>query len=355
MKRFVLSAIVLCVGIFSLLAQIPAGYYNAAEGKKNGELKTALFNKIKNHINIGYRALWDMYGDTDLKPGTNYIWDIYSNCNLTYITNQDGGSGGTSECDKYNREHTIPQSWFDEDPPMVSDGFQVYPTDKKVNGDRGNLPYGEVQNASNTYGNGSKRGSPKTIYGSISGTVFEPIDEYKGDLARTYFYMATCYEDKCNSWGNGVFGSANYGLTDYAKNLFMAWTRLDPVSQKEIDRNNKIYSNWQGNRNPFIDHPELAEYIWGNRVGQAWTSTPTGYEDAKFVFSVSPNPAADYIRISSDNNVDYTIYSLVGKGVVSGTVVAGGDILVSNLPNGVYIIHFTRGKTQQIEKLIVSR
>ena len=190
----------------SLCAAIPSGYYNSAVGKSGDALRLALQSIISvGTTDVGYAGLWTAYGKTDLNT-SGKIWDMYSNCSFTLSTNQCGNY--KVECDCYNREHTSPQSWFSSAAPMVSDLFNVYPTDGKVNGERNNYPYGEVLTASYTSGNGGKLGSSSMT--EYSGTVFEPINEYKGDLARTYLYMATRYASVCQNWSSGaadIYGS----------------------------------------------------------------------------------------------------------------------------------------------------
>jgi len=251
-----------------VFAQIPNGYYNAADGKNTSVLRTSLQTIIANgHSVVTYDGLWTAYNTTDVNS-SGKIWDMYSNCTFNPGSSHCGNY--TYECDCVNREHTSPQSWFNSDSPMVSDIFNVYPTDGKVNGERNNYPYGEVGTATYTSKNGSKLGA--SGFADYAGIVFEPIDEYKGDFARTYFYMATRYAGLCESWvagANVVYSTANLGLTTYAKNLFLKWSRQDPVSAKEILRNNAAYAI-QNNRNPFIDNPGLEEYIWGNKTTESF-------------------------------------------------------------------------------------
>ena len=258
---------------FLTFAQAPTGYYKNAEGKNTSSLRTTLQTIITNGAtDVGYAGLWTAYAKTD-ETSDGKIWDMYSNCTFAYQAKQCGTY--TVECDCYNREHTSPQSWFNEAAPMVSDLFNVYPTDGKVNGMRSNYPYGEVGTATYTSGNGSKLGT--SGFSGYTGTVFEPINEYKGDFARTYFYMATRYAGLCESWTSGadvVYSSANLGLTTYAMNLFLKWSREDPISAKEINRNNAVYGI-QNNRNPFIDNPGLEEYIWGNKTSEVFSASGT--------------------------------------------------------------------------------
>jgi endonuclease I len=269
-KLFTFFLLSLSVFIY---AQAPAGYYNAAESKNTAALRAALQTIITNGAtDVGYQGLWTAYAKTD-ENSAGKIWDMYSNCTFTYSSAQCGTY--TSECDCYNREHTSPQSWFSEAAPMVSDLFNVYPTDGKVNGMRNNYPYGEVGTVTYTSGNGSKLGT--SSFSGYTGIVFEPVNEYKGDFARTYFYMATRYAGLCESWAAGadvVYSSANLGLTTYAMNLFLKWSREDPVSAKEITRNNAVYGI-QNNRNPFIDYPGLEEFIWGNKTSEVFSTSGT--------------------------------------------------------------------------------
>ena len=251
-------------------AAIPDGYYSSVNGKSSADaILDALFARIKDHTVIAYKSLEPYYAQTDFYNDT--VWDMYSTCRFTA---SDANKSQNSVCDAWNKEHSIPQSWFNEGSPMKSDLFHVYPTDARVNNFRSNYPYGEV-NGSNGAGfkdNYQNHGLGKlgsNTFSGYSGTVFEPADQYKGDFARTYFYMVARYRDKSLTSANGsvVFTSGKTNLTTFAKNLFLKWHRQDPVSQKEIDRNQAVYGI-QKNRNPFIDYPELVEYIWGNKAGQ---------------------------------------------------------------------------------------
>lgn len=255
---------------FVLFAQVPDGYYSSTNGKVGYTLKTALHQIIKDHKSISYNALYEAYRTSDTKSG-NVVWDMYSDVpdgTAPYVyyhgSKQCGNYGGEGDC--YNREHSFPQSWFNEASPMKTDLFHVLPTDGYVNGKRSSYPFGEVNQISWESLNGSKLG---TSTGDYNGVVFEPIDAYKGDFARIYFYMATRYEDKIAGWKNN--GSANTVLNGtstqvYQKwvlDLLMKWHKNDPVSKKELDRNKAVYT-YQLNRNPFVDYPDFVDAIWGN-------------------------------------------------------------------------------------------
>lgn len=261
MKRFLLGVIGILF-IQSLFAEIPAGYYDTATGT-GYTLKTQLYNIIDGHTQVSYSpGVWDAFYTTDVRAD-GYVWDTYSNCDFTFGDDQDSGSGGTDECQYYNREHSFPRSWFGgEVDPMNTDLFHIMPTDKYVNKQRGSYEYGEVTSPTEVFDNGSKIG-PNT-YGSYTGTVFEPIDEYKGDFARNYFYMATRYENVISTWPGCEMldGSNDQCFSEWALDMLIEWHNNDSVSQKELDRNDAIYAI-QNNRNPFIDHPEYVTQIWG--------------------------------------------------------------------------------------------
>lgn len=252
-------------------------YYRSAEGLSGYTLKTALYNIIRTHTSQGYGALWTFYNSHELdryyeNDGT--ILDIYSENPTggdpyTYVKSSDqcGSYSGEGSC--YNREHSFPRSWFGGSrEPMNSDVHHIFASDGYVNGRRSSFPYGEVGSATYTSNNGSKLGSGSGI--GYTGTVFEPIDEFKGDLARAYFYMATRYQDQIAGWeGNSsssnaaLNGTSTQVFETWMLNMLKKWHNDDPVSQKETDRNNAA-QNHQGNRNPFVDHPEFVQSIWGS-------------------------------------------------------------------------------------------
>lgn len=239
---------------------------------------------------LGYDGLWNAYPYSDVYPADSVgkagkLWDMYGGCEFPTDSKRCGSYNG--ECDCVNREHSIPKSWWGGGKNnMYSDIFHLVPTDGYVNNRRAAYAFGEVANATYQY-NGCKLGSPKavsttkaTIYNATSATcsaspVFEPGAQYKGDFARGYLGMIASYYNSSYSITSGdgssifeAFKSSHFGLTQYGVVLLLKWHREDPVSQKEIDRNNGIQKT-QGNRNPFIDYPYLAEYIWGEHAGEA--------------------------------------------------------------------------------------
>ena len=266
-------------------------YYKAADGKKGAELKTALCGVIYNReeggdLNTAYKALWTHFRTTDARPNGT-VWDMYSNkVEFEFGTNQDTGSGN-QEGQYYNREHSFPNSWFGgKVMPMYTDLHHMYPTDKIVNNKRGNNPFGETNGESYKSANNFSKLGKCTVEG-YTGIVFEPNDEYKGDFARTYFYMVTCYEEQIPTWYTSfpesqptLDGNTYPGLSDWQLKMLMKWAKNDPVSEKEINRNNAVYGI-QKNRNPFIDYPGLENYIWGDKkdVSFSYDHYSTNIED----------------------------------------------------------------------------
>ncbi len=254
------------------------GYYASANGLSGYALKSALYDIIKTHTSQGYGALWGFYSANEIDnyyENDGSILDIYSerpasSDPYTYsaVSDQCGNYSGEGGC--YNREHSFPKSWFGGTvEPMNSDVHHIFATDGKVNSVRSNFPYGEVGSATYTSQNGSRLGSAQSGLG-YSGTVFEPIDEFKGDVARAYFYMATRYQNVIGSWENNTSsvdavlnGSSTQVFEPWFLTMLKSWHQQDPVSQKEVNRNNAAQP-YQGNRNPFVDHPELVSEIWGN-------------------------------------------------------------------------------------------
>ncbi len=319
-------------------AQPPEGYYDTAEGLTGRVLQQALHDIIDGHTRLEYGDLWQCYSTTDVRDDGVTIWDIYSDIPggtpayiYTLFTGQCGNYQKEGDC--YNREHSFPKSWFNDTPPMNTDLFHIYPTDGWVNNKRGNLPYGETANPTWTSTNGSLIG-PCSVQG-YAGDVFEPIDEYKGDLARTYFYMATRYYGEDSQWpGSDMTDGAQ--PRPWALAMLLEWHRTDTVSLKERNRNNEVY-RYQGNRNPFIDQPLYAERIWGTLNAVQKTA-----ED-RISMTLYPNPAPDYLNISiaghtCSETVLY-VYDTHGCLVMTGNIESGMTTIdIENLADGIYFL-----------------
>lgn len=280
MMKLLFTTLFVALFVASLHAQPPVGYYNGVGNKYCDSLKSSLKTIISSSIiPKSYSNLWSQYAVSDIKPRTvgtgsaNVIWDIYSTNSdsidpyqFTPLTTQCGNYNGEGAC--YNREHSIPTSWFNGNTNSngpASDYNFIFPTDGYVNNKRGNVPYGEVVKASYTSRNGSKMG--QSAIAGVTGTVFEPRDEFKGDIARAFLYFVTMYEDNIPKWSSNTDAAQSFDNNTFPAvklpflQMMIKWHNQDPVSQKEIARNNASYG-FQRNRNPFIDSPLLVNRIW---------------------------------------------------------------------------------------------
>ncbi len=345
-------------------------YYIDAVGKKQYELKTALHKIIRGHTRITYTpGIWQAIEKTDLRAdGT--VWCIYTTCPFNYGVHPDflegyqcGSTGmGFTECFCYSRVHSFPKSFWGggtlATDTVYTDIFHVYPTSGRANSVmRSDWVYANVgtlipkNNDPNPTSNGSKFG-----YSSVSGytgQAFEIADEYKGDIARTYFYIATRYQHLIPQWhatANGTKqNNARFILESNTTAVFqswyidmlLTWHRQDPVSQKEIDRNNAIYNDIQFNRNPFIDYPDLAEYIWGNKQQEAWKSTTIINNARKSYFHIYPviSGILYFCDLDLDEEVNYYIRDISGKIVQQGFFLPPYQFDTSNLSQGLYLMY----------------
>ena len=357
-------------------AQIPSGYYNSATGT-GYTLKTQLYNIIKNHNDQGYGSLWTLYTNTAFRD--NYyendgsLLDMYSekpagadSYQYTSTSQQCGNYSGEGSC--YNREHLVPQSYFDNYAidPMKNDPFFVVPSDGYVNGQRDNLPFGRVNSPTWTSTNGSKKGNNlNSGYSSgYSNTVFEPIDEFKGDIARSLFYFATRYENIMSNFyttTNGsttqakvMFdGSNNKVFSDTFLNILISWHLNDPVSAKEIAINNRIYT-YQGNRNPFIDNPGYVCQIWTTQCTALSTNTFAQLEEVV----VYPNPTNDN-KILIDSKIaldEIVLINLNGQIIkeIKNPEFNNYQYSIQDLPQGFYLLRLSFENQHVVKKIIVN-
>ncbi|MDR2840773.1 MAG: endonuclease [Paludibacter sp.] len=345
-KFFILIAFIFYAAI--LIAQIPDGYYNNAIGKKDAALKTALHLIIHDHTKLGYYVSASYFLTTDWNPN-GYLWDMYGE------TRQTSWNGNI-----LNREHNLPKSWFgvsggnEESHPMGTDLHNLYPSEKAANSAKSNYPLGEV-NASPTFNNGvSKVGKSKIA--SYSATVFEPADQYKGDFARDYLYMVTCYENEYSRWTStgtqSMLQNDTYPtLKPYAIDLLLKWHSNDPVSEKETNRNNEVYKI-QHNRNPFVDFPVLAQYIWGDKKGTAWGGNDQ--PDKDFYLSYDNAEKTIFVPLREPENTDYVIYSILGIMIKAGKFNSESFVDVSYLTSGMYIVLVYSKNNRYAEKILVN-
>ena len=326
MKKRINLSLALVLVAYNLFAQGPNGsgtYYKTADGTSGSALKTALSSIIYTHTALSYNALWDAFKTTD-RRSDGKVWDMYSNITNYVMGGSAQGVNYKKEGDSYNREHSFPKSWFKEAKPMYTDLQHIVPTDGYVNNRRSNYPFGETNGERYSSNGGfSKLGASTTT--GYSDIVFEPADEYKGDFARIYFYMVTCYENKLSGWSCDMIDKTKYpAFKTWALNMLLRWAENDPVSQKEVDRNNAVYK-LQKNRNPFIDYPGLEQYIWGSKKTEVFD-----YDDYK---------GTSGINIISDKNRDEAetgTYTLTGI-KLSNKKLSADEL--RRLPKGIYIIN----------------
>ena len=314
----------ICGSIFSLLADMPRDYYpNSLEGKNGAELKTELHNLLKNHTRLPYGSrdynqiacTWTVFKKSDVRPNGK-VWDMYSNNSYNF----SNGAGATKGM---NIEHSVPKSWwgdaYDETATPLTrfkydgsyDLHHLTPSDAAANTAKSNYPLGEVD--SPLFDNGVTKVGTGQANGRAT-NLFEPADEYKGDFARMYLYFVTCYQDY--SWKSSalsMFAQNSYPtLNAYGQSLLLKWHRQDPVSQKEIDRNNAVYS-FQGNRNPFIDYPNMVEYIWGDSTNYVFSFS--GQSTSAPSISIS-NDKIEFGYIGTETSKDKEIY-IKGKNLTT--------------------------------------
>ena len=347
-KRKIVWLAALCCVVGTLRAEMPRDYYpSTMEGKNQRELKTVLHELVKNHRRIAYGSrnydnccTWTVFKTSDRRPdGT--VWDMYSDETFRF-------SGGATS--GMNIEHSVPKSWwgdsnYDDTTPgypytydATYDLHHLVPSEAKANSAKSNYPLGEVTSA--TFDNGVSKVGTAYVSGR-STNVFEPADEYKGDFARMYFYFVTCYQDY--TWASLaplMFERNAYPtLTTYGKSLLLRWHRNDPVSQKEKDRNNAVYS-FQNNRNPYIDYPNLVEYIWGDSIDYAFSFS--GNSSLASSLNIKDGDVVDFGSVPSGDMQNRTLY-IKGANLSS-------DIRVS-IKNGNAMFSITSGRTLYADEL----
>lgn len=322
---------------------IPQGYYEPAVGKKKAELKTALHLIIKDANVLGYGSgagkTWSGFAKTDVDRDGKYV-DMYSP-NRVPVNGNSAGSG-------MNIEHSFAKSWWGGTKNQAyCDIQQLRPSNSRANSSKGSWPMAVVD-GKKTYDNGvikvGKSGSRPG--GEIS--AWEPSDEFKGDFARIYMYMVTCYEDYASKWtGNSVnqLDNNTYPVFEsWTVDLLLKWCRQDPVSEWEIQRNDKVYEI-QGNRNPYVDYPELAEYVWGDKTDTDWLpggttdpviNSPKDQSTVDMGVTAINSPLVKTIRVNARNLAENILLSVGGNGFELSTstvtreeAAAGKDVTVT--------------------------
>lgn len=345
MKKLLLP-VILISSYFA--AQAPTGYYDGTTGLSGYALKSKLHDIISTkNVNWNYGDLPNYYNQTDLDKyydhgpsNTTILLDIYSEIpsgdDAYEYTSADLISSSGAEGLGYNREHAVPQSTFNSNYPMFSDLHFVIPTDARINQLRSNYPYG-IGNSTvhHTFTNTSRIANSAIPNYAYTNRVYEPINEFKGDIARMLLYFAVRYENKLPSFNHStntspasdrsaLDGTAERAFEPAYIAMLLQWHNQDPVSQREIDRNNAVYAI-QNNRNPFVDNPQ-----WVNAI---WTQTPDAVVPASPSNLISTQSGAYYTSLSwspstSSDVLGYYIYQ-------------NGTFLTSTKSTSIVIDHLT--------------
>ena len=307
---------------FRALAQ--EQYYRKAEGLRGTELKAALHDLIQPMLVLDYGGgagkTWSGFWQTDQMENMQ-VRDRYSN--VVRYFNPD-----MSAVSNMNIEHIWANSWWGHvKNNAYCDLFNLYPADATANGRKSNNPIGIVD-GNVAYTNGVTKVGKSTSYRADSLiTVWEPADQWKGDFARTYFYMATCYSHMTSLWTTTeglltVDPNSPLLMRPWVYNLMLEWAEADPLDEIEQQRNDAI-CEIQGNRNPFVDYPELCYYIWGNRTDEQFYCTeehgaeifvPAASEEIDFGLWPLSRPFSAKVQVRGRGLSEGATLSLVGDG-----------------------------------------
>ncbi|MGG5486626.1 endonuclease [Gaetbulibacter sp. PBL-D1] len=325
----------------------PSGYYNSLDELSDTALRQALQDIIAEEGVVRaqtYTDVIDILKEADQNPeNSNQVWLVYLEQGRAKLDFQTTSNNvGT-----WNREHTFPRSrgGFDSiEEDEVGDGIDIFwnttadslrhgnsdahalrAVDGPENSSRGNQFYGEYNGPSGTLGG------------------------FKGDVARSVFYMAVRYN------GLEIVNGFPEGLTGQFGDLatLLDWHRNDPPDDFEMNRNNVVYQ-WQFNRNPFIDQPDLVEYIWGNMVGQVWNQE-LGIDDVDVTqIKVYPNPSSKGVYLSGINNpASVEVFAVDGRKVYTESISGGNAYLNINVSPGMYLLNIVSEERTIIKKIIV--
>ncbi|HKL95776.1 MAG TPA: endonuclease, partial [Paludibacteraceae bacterium] len=281
MKKIIFSLIFFSALTIHLNGAIPPGYYYLARGKQHTELKTALKDIVSSGTFLSYGSgadfTWQGFYFTDRNAADSTVIDMYSNI----VRKQPDFNSVYG----MHIEHSFPKSWWGG---YVNNAYKdlnhLYPSDGLTNSTKNDFPLGEVEIPASLLDNGVSKVGKNTFGTTYSGNCFEPADEYKGDFARSYLYVSTVYDKHSETWQTPMTETSSYLIwKPWAIEMLLKWHHEDPVSEKELTRVEEVYKI-QGNRNPFIDYPDLVDYIWGDKTTETY-SFPTETEP----FLVTPN------------------------------------------------------------------
>lgn len=362
MKRILLTFI---IGFTTFLVHAQSDYYKSLDSNKRcQDLKDALFTLINTGYNTrDYNDAWILLETYDTVRINNklYVYDIFTfkpdlSHTILYQSGDKciGGTSATKEGICWNREHIFPASWFGQESFAYGDIVNLIPTDGFVNNKKSNNPMGKVASATYTSSNGTKLGTSGIA--NITGNMFEPIDEFKGDIARVLLYFTVKYQDKFFTWNNTEFNrvKGTDKLMGYKKeylDMLIQWHLNDPVSKKELDRNERIFVH-QRNRNPFVDHPEFVEYIWRTSDCKA-VGVPYHQVAENILY---PNPANQVLNLSHTayKGQKYYISDISGRRVQEG-IIENAQLDVKKLNIGTYFLFIEEEQQVTFSKFMIAR
>lgn len=349
--RFILIISILLQSFF-VPATIPSGYYYFVKNKKKDELKTAIHSYCGPMKEFEYGGgagfTWEGFFYTDRRADSTVI-DMYSNTVRKFT--------GFSAVSGMHIEHSFPKSWWGAYPNgAYKDLFHLYPADASANESKNNLPLGEVTGTPG-FDNGVTKVGKNGFETAYTDNCFEPADEYKGDFARSYFYIASVYENLAPLMQSPMTYTNNTYpfFKPWAVDLLLKWSKQDPVSTKEITRNETIYG-LQGNRNPFIDYPDLPDYIWGKDTLNIY---PFPSETEPFLVTPRRGNSIDFgvilqndtrtqnlhiqgVNISTDISVKIknktASFSLSASVIPAATAINGTDVSVTFSPSSAGLV-----------------
>ena len=341
---------------------IPQGYYDQANNLSSDELKEALHQIISNHIIFPYTSnstdTWDILQESDQDPNEN------NNMILVYTGRsqekgyRDGSgnysqyeNGNGTQSNSWNREHIWPKShgFPDDDDNAYTDVHNLKPCDRSVNSSRGTKDF--------DFGGNQHSEASDCLTDSDS---WEPPDYVKGDIARILFYMVVRYDPGIDHENN----TFDLELVDYTTpnntepilgklSSLLDWHLSDPVDDFEINRNQIIFG-FQENRNPFIDHPNLVNYLWGDNVGLVWNENLTVPENEIVKTIIYPNPSSGIINFSSDMEDEIIeIFNLKGQNILNKIIDSSNSVEL-DLPSGIYFLRSNTKSGIYNSKLIIN-
>ena len=342
-------------------SSIPQGYYSQAEGKSGADLKESIHQIIANHIVYPYTSsntdTWDILQLSDQDPLNNEnLILVYTERSQDKLYRDGGGNyssfenGNGTQNNSWNREHIWPKShgFPDQDDIAYTDVHNLKPADRSVNSSRGTKDY--------DYGGQQHAEASNCLYDSDS---WEAPNSVKGDIARIIFYMVVRYDPGYDHINN-IF---DLELVDYTTpantdpifgklSSLIQWHFSDPVDDYEKNRNEVIFG-FQGNRNPFIDHPSLVSFIWGENIDQQWSQSLNIFSSANSNFTIYPNPSDGTFQFNKQlNSGKVSIYSMKGNLLISDAHILNNSLQL-DLPPSPYILKLDSDQGVFIKKIII--